>query len=298
MLKSGPQMRVSFGRPWGPATKALIITNVCAFLVQTVLDRTFQDALGRGIVTAVFGLSRYGMARFAIWQPVSYLFLHAGLLHLAFNMLGLYFFGGELEQSLGTRRFLKLYVMTGILAGIGWLLFSWSNPMIPCIGASGAVCGLAAAFAAIFPFRRITLLLFFVLPVTMTARVMAIGYAVLTIYGMYSSDSNIAHVAHLAGGVAGYVWGLRIVRRSAPIRGPGRIRRERDPIESHRRTFSYVPEPEEEYDEDDPLPTFDEVNTILEKIQARGINALTRRERRVLERAASGAKDQGRSDDL
>ncbi len=283
MYDQQPQMRLSFGRSLGPVTKALLIANVAVFCVQALLDRG-PHGIGSGILSYAFGLSRHGLSQFMIWQPVTYLFLHGGLFHLLGNMLGVFFFGGELEHSLGSRRFLRLYFVTGVLAGVGWLLFSERY----CIGASGSVCGTLAAFAAMFPHRRITLLLFFVLPVTVRARVLAIGYAVLTVYLMIEAEGTIAHAVHLVGGIIGYVWGLRLVPSPHRRRRPPPPAWAQDPMEKHRRTFEYVPEPEEEYEEDDPEPSAEEVNAILEKIQERGIKSLTRRERRILQRAASG----------
>src|SRR5206468_6468835 len=95
-----------------------------------------------------------------IWQPVTYMFLHGGILHILFNMLALWMFGTELERLWGTRYFLKFYFVTGIGAGVLTVLFSllpfdfaqevyFSN----IIGASGAIYGLLLAFGLYFPDR-------------------------------------------------------------------------------------------------------------------------------------------------
>ena len=94
--------------PLSPALKALIGLNVAIFLLQTLAPGlTFTFGL---VPAAVVG-------RLAVWQPVTYMFLHGGLLHLVFNMLALWMFGTELERSWGTRAFVQYYFVAGVEIG-------------------------------------------------------------------------------------------------------------------------------------------------------------------------------------
>lgn len=195
-----------FKTEFPPVTKALLLITIGVYLLQTVA-RAFLPF----DVTVMFALSGNAIQHWQLWRGVTYIFLHGGIFHLFVNMLVLFMFGREMELVLGAKRFLSLYLGCGILGGVGWVIISGNSPAY-CLGASGAVFGIIGAFAAIFPFRKITLLIFYVLPVTMTARTMVIGLAVLSVFALMGSDGNIAHSAHLAGGLAGYIYGRNMRR--------------------------------------------------------------------------------------
>ena len=148
----------------------LLLATIGAALLQW-----FVDYRTGGLFSGLFGLSRTTLLHGEIWRLATYMFLHGGFWHLLLNMLPLAFFGRDVEERFGTPRFALLYFGSGMLGGLGWVLISGTGSEL-CIGASGAVFGVIGAFAAAFPDRQIMLLLFFVLPVTMTARMMAIGY--------------------------------------------------------------------------------------------------------------------------
>jgi membrane associated rhomboid family serine protease len=246
-----------------PGLKVILIVTIAAFPLQFLL----QSITGASS-TLWFGLSWPTLRGGDLWRPFTYMLLHGGLWHLLLNMLMLFMFGRDVEWTLGTRRFVRFYVACGVLAGIGWMLLSGSGRAY-CIGASGAVFGVLGAYAAFFPARRVTLLLFFVLPVTLSARALAVGMAVLSLYSMMSGDRNIAHAAHLAGGAAGYLFALRHERggRWAPVIG-GRRRPVRPAAGA-------------------PPPTPAEVDAVLDKISREGLRSLTRDERDLLARASA-----------
>ena len=256
-LYGEPQMVV---HGLSPAVKIILFSTVGVFLLQVVLLLTTGMRL-----SVWFALSRSGLLDGQLWRLVSYIFLHdpRSIWHILLNMLMLFIFGREIEGILGTRRFMCLYLGCGILAGLGWLIIS-GRASAYCIGASGAVFGILGTFAALFPARRITLLLFFVLPVTMSARTMAMAMGAISLFSLMGGDGNIAHAAHLAGGVVGYIYGRRLLRPQ--------VRRE---------DWFGRPTPE---DRPPPIPA--EVDRVLEKISARGIGSLSRAERDVLDRAS------------
>jgi membrane associated rhomboid family serine protease len=152
--------------------------------------------------------------RGAIWQLVSYMFLHGDVMHLVFNMLSLWMFGTDLERQWGTRFFTKYYFVTGI--GAAMLTLAWSISPLPfaesvyysvMIGASGAIYGVLLAYGLYFPHRTIFLLIF---PVQARYFVLIAG-ALTFLYTMGAGGSGVAHTAHLGGLLVGYIYlkGLR-----------------------------------------------------------------------------------------
>jgi membrane associated rhomboid family serine protease len=248
-----------FGTRMTRGVKAILLATVAVFVVQSVLD-----GLAGGAATGLLGLSVSGLKRGFLWQIFTYLFVHGSVAHVLLNMLALFFMGPETERAIGTRHFVALYLVSGMLGGLGWLLLS-DAPWAVCVGASGAVFGVIAAFAALFPNRPITLLVFYVLPVTMKAWVLAAVLAATELMFLLGSVSGgIAYAAHLAGGVAGYVYTL-VVFRGSGLAGLIRFpRRHTDAAARHRR----------------------ELDRVLDKIASEGMNSLTRRERDVLEEAS------------
>lgn len=186
------------GGPLTPAVKTLLIANVAVFLFQYVAGALTQARLDR-----LFGLVPFEVTHHLfLWQLVTYMFLHGGLLHIGFNMLALWMFGTELESLWGTRRFTRFYFITGIGAGICSTLAAW-NSFIPIIGASGAIYGLLAAYGILFPER--TILLYFVIPIK--AKYFVILMGLLAFWSsVTASGSGVAHVAHLGGMLFGWLY--------------------------------------------------------------------------------------------
>ncbi len=180
-----------------PGVKWLLFANVGVFLMQSIV--------GPAMITW-FGLTSGMVLKFfAIWQFFTYMFLHDGFFHIFFNMFILWIFGCEVERSWGTAAFLKYYFITGLGAGI-FGFFAYYAANIPMIGASGAVYGIILAFAFMFPERVITLLLFFILPVSIKVKYFAMALAGISIFaGIFSAD-GVAHFAHLGGMVAGLLY--------------------------------------------------------------------------------------------
>ncbi len=136
----------------------------------------------------------------AIWQPVTYLFLHESPMHLFWNMLGLWMFGVAIEESLGTRKFLTLYFISGVGAGLIdlGLHMLWPSP-VPSytIGASGAVFGILLGFGLLFPNQPVFLML---PPVTIKAKWLVLAWGILEfLFAIGNSADNVSHVAHLGG---------------------------------------------------------------------------------------------------
>lgn len=125
------------------------------------------------------------------WTPFTYMFVHADLWHLFFNMLSLYFFGPRVEERLGSAHFLALYVTSGLTGA----LLSFLTPVALIVGASGAVFGINLAFARYWP--RVRILIWGVLPIE--ARWLVVIMTLVSLKGGFSGAGGIAHWAHLGG---------------------------------------------------------------------------------------------------
>lgn len=185
-----------------PAVKHLLIINVLVFIAM------WTPNLGAYIQH--FGmLFPIGSGNFHVWQLVSYMFLHAGIGHIFFNLFALWMFGQSIENTWGTRRFTIYYLLTGV--GAALLHMFISGGQAPMLGASGAVYGILLAFGMMFPNRRIMLLF---PPIPMKAKYFVAIFGVIEfVSGISRTNSNVAHFAHLGGMLVGFIlikyWGLK-----------------------------------------------------------------------------------------
>ena len=155
------------------------------------------------------------LQRHFYWTPVTYMFIHGGMNHILFNMLGLFFFGPQLEERMGSTEFLVYYLLTGTLSGLfslGVYIFTGMY-MVFLMGASGALFAILLAFAVYFPHSKVYL--FGILP--MKTPVMVTLYAGIEIFSMvFGMQGGVAHMTHLAGLVFGYLY-FRIRFGTDPI---------------------------------------------------------------------------------
>jgi len=237
---------LSFGPPLSPAVKMLIIWNFIFFLLQQTLGRWLVPSeLSLDWFSAHFGLRPVDVVtRGYVWQLVTYMFLHGGILHIGLNMFALWMFGGELEYLWGSRRWLRYYFITGIGGGVTTIIFAYvaeifgiraGYPYIATIGASGSVFGLLLAFGLTFP-NRILLVGFFF---PMKAKFLVLIFGAIAFFNSVSyANDGVGHFAHLGGMIFGY-----ILLRGWP--GQGMFRRWKQ--QRMRRKFRVI-----ESDDDEP----------------------------------------------
>src|SRR5262245_49180108 len=146
------------------------------------------------------------------WTAITYMFIHANLSHLFFNMISLYFFGSRVEARLGGWGFLGLYFVSGLTGG---LLSFFFTPYAHIVGASGAIFGVMLGYARYWP--RDMLYIWGLFPVQ--ARWMVVAMTVLSLYGGFRPGSGgVAHFAHLGGFIGGLVYLIAIDRTSSAAR--------------------------------------------------------------------------------
>ena len=203
MSRYAPSSTISYSFGPGPLTfavKWIIILNVAIFVISMFLSSSFAFYFGL--------IPEQVLERGWLWQLVTYMFLHAGPMHILFNMLGVWMFGVELERRWGTTFFVKYYAVAGIGGGLTFILVS----LLPVaatapayqtitIGASGALFGLLLAYAIYWPERPILLLIFFV-----PAKIFVMIYGALALLNTFQPSRGIADAAHLGGMIFGYLY--------------------------------------------------------------------------------------------
>ena len=270
--------------PW---VARLLVANLFAFLLQLTVFPGHPE---------LFGFSPINIGA-RPWTPLTYTFVHANVLHLAFNLLALYFFGPPVEARLGPRRFLAFYVACGLggaaLAG----LLSQIIPFTLLVGASGAVLGVAVAFAWYWPDAPVQV---FPFPEPFAAKWLVTFTVVIALVLAWLSaatgvSDGVSHLAHLGGIGTAFVilktadWRMtrherRLRRTSVPnavVSSAALVARSSDPS---RRS---------------PVPrrrpadrTQAEIDRVLDKISASGINSLTPAERKFLAEMSRRMRDQ------
>jgi membrane associated rhomboid family serine protease len=258
----------SASRRLTPAVQVFLCLMLGVYILEILLPIAMRAYLYQWLALSVRGL-KSGF----VWQPFTYLFLHSGLLHIILNGLVLYFIGPTTERSVGTRQFVILFLLSGVLGGLGWALITRSS-YATCIGASGAVFGVLGAFAALYPNAPLTVLLLFVIPVTLPAWLWALILAGSELIAMLRPETGgIAYAAHLAGGLAGYVYTSVVFCNSEPFRSWYRRWLTR---KTRSANMLYC----------QANPDSAEVDRLLEKVARQGLQSLSPAERETLERAA------------
>ncbi len=178
-----------------PVVRVLLIMNVVLFVL---------DILARGVLKEYMALYTTNTGIFEPYQVVTHMFMHGGFWHLFMNMFGLYMFGRVLENSINSKRFFILYFLSGLgAAGLQFLVYYLQGTPGAMIGASGAIFGVVAAFAVLYPNVELMII---PIPVPVKAKYLIPGFMGLSIIMGLSNVRGdvIAHFAHLGGAIIGF----------------------------------------------------------------------------------------------
>ena len=275
-MRSSPSYRIT---PW---VGRLIIANAVVLLLLMTLFTS------RDLFSALQFSPRTALTR--PWTFVSYMFVHAGLLHLLANMLMLYVFGTAVESRMGRRTFILYYLYCGVGAAVFSLLLAGIMPVAAFVGASGAVLGVAVAFAYFWPEAE---LIVFPIPFPIKARTLVIGLVIFDVvaWRLWPND-GIAHLAHVGGAMFGYLFfRVQTLSRKNPTQPAHAVERvvmvQSGASEPDRRTPATPPRPRRRIDAD---PVAAEVDRVLDKISEKGLSSLTPAERRFLDEVAKQKK--------
>lgn len=244
-----------------PVVKWLIVLNIGIFLLCVIIKPA-----GNFIYTW-FSLDSTSISSYAqVWRLITYQFLHdsSNLWHLGLNMLGLYFLGPTLERFWHSRKFLIFYLACGTAGGIFYLLLTAFGIVSRgiLIGASGAILGMLAACAILFP-QFVVFFFFFPVPIRIAAVILTFVYIFSIFTGTINAGGDAAHLAGMAAGAAYvYLW-PRWKNRQRNV-SPS------DDWEKKFKAYSQLQQ---------------EVDRILQKVNREGISSLTRKEKKILAEA-------------
>lgn len=252
---NAPQMRMTFPQIT-PVVKWLLIINFAVFFAQTLgADK---------VLVKWFSLYPVSLsAAMQLWRLITYQFLHGGMPHIFFNMLGLFFLGPTLERYWSSKRFLIFYLSCGAAGGLFYLFLVVTGllPALPMAGASGAILGMLAACAILFPHFVVFI---FVFPVPI--RIAAIAFTAFYLITLITKGANAGgDAAHLAGMAAGAIyvfsqsWRAKLKLKIQSGRLQKKIAAERN-LQA-------------------------ELDRILQKVHDSGIHSLTSKEKKILEQA-------------
>ncbi len=275
----------------------LPVRNAPSLVTRPLIDPQTGAVIGRALYQLMDPLKEWGhfstdrgFFKLEVWRLVTFQFLHAGILHIGFNMLGLYFFGPLVEQYLGRKRYAAFYLMCGICGGLAYLALNLIGAVgislpgaldvqttTPLVGASAGVFGIIMACAFIAP--TVTVQLLFP-PIPMKMRTMAylfVGLAALNLF-FFQGVNQGGDAAHMGGAIAGYFF----IRRPHLLRdffdvlgpkksggGPASVHAKKPVLRGGTRAGA----------------TDAEVDRVLDKVRAEGLGSLTDAEKRVLRSA-------------
>ena len=208
--------------PFQFVTLALLILSALGYLWQGALGGTEarQAVLGLGMIPAVtLGQARLPPELALLPAPltlISYTFLHEDIWHLAGNMLFLWVFGDNIEDSMGHLRFLVFYPLCGAAAGLTHALLQ-PGSLVPVIGASGAVSGVLGAYLVLHPRVRVLALLFKKIPLFLPAYLLIGAWLAMQFVSVFYSDQSVAWWAHIGGFFAGAALIVPLRHKSLPL---------------------------------------------------------------------------------
>lgn len=258
-FRNAPQMRMTFPK-LTPAVKWLLIINVAVFFVAIIIK-----PLGV-FIYEWFQIDATSPARaLQLWRLIGYQFLHdpGSFAHIFFNMLGLFFLGPTLERHWGSRKFTKFYLSCGVAGALLYLFLVVTGVLSPgvMVGASGAILGLLAACAILFP-HFVVFILFFPVPI----RIAAIAGTLFFIFAIATKGANAGgEAAHLGGMIAGAIYVFSQGWRS--------------------RTKSKLRQGQWEKKVNTQQQLEIELDRILKKVHNNGIASLTSKEKKILKQA-------------
>ncbi len=307
-----------------PIVKWLIIANVVVFVAELLIvgqvnsGGLFARPFTRHYLVEWADLDpNHTIYSFQIWRLLTYAFLHDpnGLGHLFFNMLGLFFFGRELENLYGSREFLWFYLGSALGGAILFLFFSlYFRDTSPAIGASGAVMGVLMLYALHFPHRQIYIMFLFAVPVWLVVAFIVAGdfFPLIKRIGSGEVTDNVAHAAHIGGLLVGYLYYQSHFRFTPYLQRLEDWFPQRHPFTSHKRSVErpilkfpgtasakrptpnvkvyHEPASTQENRAQVDLLLEQRVDQILAKISREGETSLTDDERTIMREAAEAYK--------
>jgi len=278
--REGPRFGSRLGK--GSVVTWLLVINCIVFVLDAILSSGMRIPAWLSPRWAGNFNAEQAIFGFQLWRWFTYQFLHADFFHILFNMIGLYFFGPLLEQWWGSKRFTAFYLLCGISSAVVFTLFVLLAPGVilppgadgramPLVGASGAIFGILAGAATLFPRQRVMLIF---PPIPMSMRTMALIFLGIAALSLLAGSPNAGgQAAHLGGALLGFIlvksprlldWADRF-SPSAIQHNVNRGRFERKRKQAAAREA--------------------ELDRVLAKVKEKGLHSLTRGEKKTLQQA-------------
>lgn len=269
---------------WSVTTWIIVINVAIHLLAITIVPQLY--GLGHLSVQTAFG-------RLEVWRLITFQFLHdpSSLMHVLFNMFGMWVFGPMVEQYLGRKKYLAFYLMCGLAGG---LLFAILNVLsvytpihllrinfaTPLIGASAGVFGVIIACAFVSPNSTIQLLF---PPIPMKMKTFAYGYVAIAFFSLLMGTANAGgEAAHVGGAIAGFFF----IRHSHFLTDFfdvfGDSRKPKNRKNKKRSTYRNY--------KNTPGPSQDDIDKILQKVSQKGLASLTEKEKKILAEASKSER--------
>lgn len=294
---------------WGKSSRAarpglwsfntyLITANIAVFILQIVMKPNAGAFMGMSPVEELGYFSTYKVTLqggLEFWRFLTFQFLHSGMMHIFFNMLGLYMFGSMVEAHLGSKRYIAFYLTCGVCGGLAYLLLNaggtlaehygvkvpgllFNDTKTPLVGASAGVFGVILACAYIAPNLVVQLM---IPPIPLKMRTFAYVYVgIAAVSVIFGSRNAGGEAAHLGGAAAGFV----LIRRAHLLR---------DFFDIFTDSRKSTPKRPPVAPLRDARPNADEVDRILDKVRAQGIHALSDHEKSILRKATDQQRSGG-----
>lgn len=293
-----------------PALKIVLGINIAVFVMQFVFETGSIRHPLSGEVLPLGGVSMYELSQGRIWTLFTYMFVHGSLGHLLLNVMLIYFAGRGVQQLFGSRHFVLIYLLAGIVGAAAEMVVNGylrGDIVTPLVGASASAFGLLMALAVVLPDEQITAFIYFIIPVRLRLWTLAKGLFLIqlvfgvagVVFHVLPEGLQIAYFAHLGGAALGWFYARSLGYGGRPLtyasqwQPPRLTRHARKPQMVRNRVRPQVDLEAGPENAPSPPPTDttaslieEEVNPILDKIGLHGIGSLTEDERRTLERAS------------
>ena len=284
MLSDRSYMQNEYPRQSNAVLTWIVSAMIAGFVVQYVSER-FGGNMFESLTALGPGQLRHGY----LWTLVTYTLLHANVIHLLVNVLGIFLLGRELVSLLGLRAFVGVYLAAAAVGGMAWMGVHYFIGGTVLVGASSCLMALFILFACFYPDREIMFLLFFVLPIRVKPKHLAWGLVGVDLLGFVlgellggSLDRGIAHSAHLGGALTAWIYFRYVHAANGWDRAPGFSL---TAWLGKRMGPRAAAKPSSRNPAVNSAELRAEVDRILDKINSRGFGALTDDEKRILDEA-------------
>ena len=283
-------MKKPFANGFNSTIDRILILLISCFVAQLLFELISGSPHGRGVHFEWFGFSSQFFSSGYLWSICTYVFLHEGPFLLIMNLIGIHFICRAVEQDLGTRNFYWLCILATLFGGFFWLVFNYAG-MRPLSGFTTIVMASITFFCFKHPERPITLLLFFVLPISIKPKFLLLGLLGMELFGFVflelRDNQTMNFSAHLGGMLTGaFVFRYLLSGKEFPkfVFAASRAKKTKGKPKLFGRKQSSA-NPTCAVDFADQQSMQEEVDRILDKINENGFGALTQEEKNILEKA-------------